>query len=81
MHSCVKLLNAVEFGEAEEFRFQCAEETFDSSIIEAIAFSRHALCMTVFGNHYYDKEAFYTTNPDLNAIWIYFSCQAYRVRS
>ena len=58
MHSCVKLLNAVEFGEAEEFRFQCAEETYDSSIIEAIAFSRHALCKTVFGNHFTIRKHF-----------------------
>ena len=36
MHSCVKLLNAIEFGEAKKFPFQCTEETFDSSIIEAI---------------------------------------------
>ena len=32
MQTCVKLLNTVEFGEAEKFRFQCAEETFVSSI-------------------------------------------------
>lgn len=32
MQTCVKLLNTIEFGEAEKFRLQCAEKTFVSSI-------------------------------------------------
>ena len=58
MHFRVKLLNAIKFGEVKKFRLQCAEETFNSSIIEAIAFSRHALCKTGFGNHFTVRKHF-----------------------
>ncbi|MEI2767313.1 MAG: hypothetical protein V9E86_02130 [Nitrosomonas sp.] len=58
MQTCVKLLNTIEFGEAEKFHLQCTEETFDSSIIEAIAFPRHALCDAVLGNHFTIRKHF-----------------------
>ena len=43
MQSGLKLLDAVEFGEIEEFRFERAEKAFDGCVIKTVSLSGHTL--------------------------------------
>lgn len=46
--SCLKLLDTIESGEIEEFRFERTEEAFSGRVVQTVALSGHTCVSPCF---------------------------------